>query len=87
MAREQRGRKRRRRRKRQGAEKTNEHSNRSVPVIRTKGGKLYVSMHIFWIWFWFLVDIPHHHDRDDDILLLHDEKTRNELLDGLLHKG
>jgi hypothetical protein len=33
-----------------------------------------------WIWFWFLVDIPRHHDRDDDILLLHDEKARNELL-------
>jgi hypothetical protein len=32
------------------------------------------------------VDIPPHHDRDDDILLLHDEKARNELLDGLLRK-
>ncbi len=37
-------------------------------------------------WFQFLVDIPHHHDCDDDILLLHDEKARNGLLDGLLHK-
>ncbi len=33
-----------------------------------------------------LVDIPHHHDRDDHILFLYDEKARNELLDGLLHK-
>ena len=41
----------------------------------------YVSMRLVWIW--FLVDIPHHHDRDDDILLLHDEKARNELLDGV----
>jgi hypothetical protein len=38
------------------------------------------------VWVWFLVDIPHHHGRDDDILLLHDEKARNELLDGLLRK-
>ncbi len=45
---------------------------------------LYVSMHRVWIW--ALVDVPDHHDRDDDILLLHDEKTWNELLDGLLRK-
>jgi hypothetical protein len=32
------------------------------------------------------VGIPHHHDRDDDILLFDDEKARNGLLDGLLHK-
>jgi hypothetical protein len=35
-----------------------------------------------WVWFW--VDIPYHHDRDDHILLLHHEKARDELLDGLL---
>jgi hypothetical protein len=35
---------------------------------------------------WFLVDISPHHDCDDDILLLHDEKARDELLDGLLRK-
>ncbi len=45
---------------------------------------LYVPMRRVWIW--ALVDIPHHHDRDDDILFLHDEKARNELLDGLLWK-
>ena len=45
---------------------------------------LYVSMRRVWVW--ALVDIPHHHDRDDDILLLHDEKARNGLLDRLLHK-
>ncbi len=32
----------------------------------------------------FLVDIPGRHDRDDGILLPHDEKARNELLDGKL---
>lgn len=39
---------------------------------------LYVSMRRFWIW--ALVDIPHHHDLNDHILFLHDEKTRNGLL-------
>jgi hypothetical protein len=38
------------------------------------------------VWVRFLVDIPHHHDRDGHILFLHDEKARNELLDGLLRK-
>jgi hypothetical protein len=43
-------------------------------------------MWMVWIWFWFLVDIPHHHDRHDRILLLHDEKAWDEWLDGLLHE-
>jgi len=38
------------------------------------------------VWIWPLVDISHHHDRDDRILFLHDETTRDELLDGLLRK-
>jgi len=38
------------------------------------------------VWLWFLVDVPYHHDRDDDILLPDDEKARIELLDGLLHE-
>ncbi len=44
----------------------------------------YVSMRM--VWGWFLVDIPHHYDRDDHILFLHNEKARNELLHGLLRK-
>ncbi len=35
---------------------------------------------------WFLVDISPHHDRDDRLLFLHDEKARDGLLDGLLPK-
>jgi len=42
-------------------------------------------MHMVF-WFNFLVDIPHHYDRDGDILLLYDEMARNGLLGGLLHK-
>ncbi len=38
------------------------------------------------VWLQFLVDIPGHHDRDDHILLLYDEKARDELLDGMLRK-
>jgi len=47
----------------------------------------YVSMWMVWIWFWFLVDIPHHYNRDDHILLLHDEEVGDGLLDGVLHEG
>jgi hypothetical protein len=43
-------------------------------------------MRMVWSWFRFLVDISSHHDRNDDTLLLHDEKARNELLDKLLRK-
>jgi len=43
-------------------------------------------MRMVRIWLWILVDISPHHDCDDDILLLHDEKARDELLDGLLRK-
>ncbi len=38
----------------------------------------YVCRHM--VWMQFLVDIPGRHDRDDGILLPHDEKARNELL-------
>jgi hypothetical protein len=43
-------------------------------------------MRMVWIWLWFLVDISPHHDRNDVVLLPHDEKAWNELLDGLLWK-
>ncbi len=40
------------------------------------------------VWIRPLVDIPHHHDRDDHILLLCDDEDAWEgLLDRLLRKG
>lgn len=85
MATEQRLRRQKKHRKHQRADKTAEHSIRTyIYLLRMKGGEPYVSTRMVWIW--FLVDIPHHHDRNDDILLLLDEKARNELLDGLLRK-
>lgn len=42
-------------------------------------------MRRFWIR--ALVDIAHYHDRNDHILLFHDEEDAwDGLLDGLLHK-
>ena len=70
----------------QKAEKKAENSNlhRHPPIRRRERSELYVSMRRIWVW--PLVDIPHHHDRDDHMLFLYDEKARDELLDGLLYK-